>query len=337
MDRLHKIHFMKRKATWRIYMVPEREETCCEVASLAQAQAISPQTLCTIPILVEFDRSMSVSLSSILAADVDMRASSRRGIVEVESEPSWVASFIDRMDQRLDANERRIEQVLGLHQTRLDKHDAELSSQRQLLEDLRSEIGLLRRTGVEQSRQFGDLSSDTTSTAGSSNSFSLAEWCSRTVLVRGWAPFGSPASQKIDPIEYKKVANELLSCLPHCLQNNVVVRAPSAANSQISFGMKDGGGWDSCRAVREPLIAGVESNMINVRGHSLKVSIELPPRRKITLSNMFRAESFLKKSGVNSESLDLGETPKGSNVWVWHREKCSGCGVPLSGWEDFKS
>ena len=102
-----------------------------------------------------------------------------------------MASFIERMDQRLDANERRIEQVLGLHQTGLDKHDAELSSQRRLLEDLRSEIGQFRRNGVEQSRQFGDLSSDTSSSVGSSNSFSQAEWCPRTVLVRGWAPFGS--------------------------------------------------------------------------------------------------------------------------------------------------
>ena len=68
---------------------------------------------------------------------------------------------------------------------------------------------------------------------------------------------------------------------------------------------------------------------------------------------MFRAESFLKKSGVNPESFllcpksckilstvtneDLGETPTGSDAWVWHHEKCSGCGVPLSGWEDFKN
>ena len=132
-------------------------------AILAQAilaQAISSkQCVCTIPIPVEFDRSMSVSRSSNPAADVDMRVSSKRGIVEV-------------------------------------------------------------------------------------------------------APFGSPASQKIDRIEYKKVANELLSCLPHFLQNNVMVRAPFAANYQISFGLKDGGGWDSCRAVQEALIAGVESNMI---------------------------------------------------------------------------
>ena len=105
--------------------------------------------------------------------------------------------------------------------------------------------------------------------------------------------------------------------------------------------------------MQEALIAGVESNRINVRGHSLKVSIELSPRRKITLSNMFRAETFLKKSGVNQESSllcpkscrilstvtneDLGETPRGSYAWVWHLEKCSGCGVPLSGWEDFKN
>ena len=181
----------------------------------------------------------------------------------------------------------------------MDKHDAELFSQRQLLEDLRSEVGLLRKPSIEQSKQFGDMSSDTASTFGSLTvgPFTQAEWCPRTVLVRGWAPFGS---QKIDRIEYKKVANELLSCLPLSLRNNVVVRAPFAANYQISFGIKGGGGWESCRAVQEALIAGVESNMIDVRGHPLKVSIELSPRRKITLSNMFKAESFLKKSGVLS-------------------------------------
>ena len=131
-----------------------------------------------------------------------------------------------------------------------------------------------------------------------------------------------------------------------------MVRAPFAANYQISFGLKDGG-WDSCRAVQEALIAGVESNMISVRGHELKVSIELSPRRRTTLTNMFRADTFLKEIGVNPKSYllcpkscrilstvtneDLGETPKGSNVWVWHPEKCSECGVPLSGWEDFKN
>ena len=76
-----------------------------------------------------------MSVSSGSGADVDMRVSSKRGVVDVESAPSRVSAFIERMDQRLDTNERRIEQVLGLHQVRLDKHDEELSALRRLVED----------------------------------------------------------------------------------------------------------------------------------------------------------------------------------------------------------
>ena len=169
-------------------------------------------------------------------------------------------------------------------------------------------------------------------------------------------PYSCVAGLPLDQLRQKKltvlkVANELLSCLPHGLQNNVVVRAPFAANHQISFEIKDGGGWDSCRAVQLALSAGIQTNMIEVRGHQLKVSIELAPRKKATLRNMFRAESFLKKSGVNSASYvlcfnsskilsntneELGGTPKGSNDCVWNRENCASCGTLLVGWEEFK-
>ena len=49
------------------------------------------------------------------------------------------------LEKKFDGLERRMDQVLGVHQTRLDKHDAELASQRQLLEDLKTEITLLRQ------------------------------------------------------------------------------------------------------------------------------------------------------------------------------------------------
>ena len=126
-----------------------------------------------------------MSVSSGSGADVDMRVSSKRGFVDVESAPSWVSALMERMDQRLgeneriielrmderlDTNERRIEQVLGLHQVRLDKHDVELSAQRRLLEDFRSEIGDFRRSGAEPNRQSSELSSETSSTVGSTNS-----------------------------------------------------------------------------------------------------------------------------------------------------------------------
>ena len=146
----------------------------------------------------------------------------------------------------------------------------------------------------------------------------------------------------------KKLSDELLSLLPTCLQNNVVVRAPFAPNYQISVGIKCGGGWDSCREVR---VAGIEAQMLEVRGEALKVSIELSPRRKVSLSNMFKAGSFLKKSGVNPEARmlcpknskilkkatneDLDETLKGSNRWIWQRENCFFCGLSLLVWGEF--
>ena len=49
-----------------------------------------------------------------------------------------------KLDAKFDGLERRMDQMIGRHQMRLDKHDAELASQRHLLEDLRTEITLLR-------------------------------------------------------------------------------------------------------------------------------------------------------------------------------------------------
>ena len=75
--------------------------------------------------------------------------------------------------------------------------------------------------------------------------------------------------------------------------------------------------------------------MLQVRCETLKVSVEHSPRRKAALSNMLKAESFLKKTCANAEayvlctrnseilsrttSEDLGEPPEGCNAWIWHR------------------
>ena len=50
-----------------------------------------------------------MSVFSGSGADVDKRVSSKRGFVDVESAPSWVPALMERMDQRLGENERRIE------------------------------------------------------------------------------------------------------------------------------------------------------------------------------------------------------------------------------------
>ena len=88
--------------------------------------------------------------------DEDMRSSAKRPILEVEADsaPSWMPAMIAMINANLDTKltglERRMDQVVGIHQVRLDKHDAELDSQRQLLEELRSEIRLLRHFRLQQ-------------------------------------------------------------------------------------------------------------------------------------------------------------------------------------------
>ena len=69
--------------------------------------------------------------------------------VDADSVPAWLPAFSAMLDStlvtKLDGFERKIDQVLGLHQTRFDKHEAELDSQRQLLEDLKTAVSLLRK------------------------------------------------------------------------------------------------------------------------------------------------------------------------------------------------
>ena len=132
-----------------------------------------------------------MSVLALSVADVEMRSSSKRPLLDVDSDtvPAWMPAFSEmlgrKLDTKLDGFERKIDQVLGLHQTRLDKHDAERNSQRQLLEDLKTEVSLLRKNSFDTGRMSCDTSSDTASTVGSSPQ---SEWCPQNVLVRGWAP-----------------------------------------------------------------------------------------------------------------------------------------------------
>ena len=92
---------------------------------------------------------MSTPVVSI--ADVEMRSSTKGPLVDVASDSnpallSALSQMLDckldglkremdlgldtKLDTKFDGWERRMDQVLGLHQVRLDKHDTELQAQR---------------------------------------------------------------------------------------------------------------------------------------------------------------------------------------------------------------
>ena len=164
----------------------------------------------------------------------------------------WILSWMPKLDTKFSGLERRMDQMIGLHQIRFDKHDAELASQRQLLEDLRAEITLLRGGSTGAGPSVSDSPCVSPSSVGLSASSYV--WQPQNVLVRGWAPFGSSA--KTDRVEYKKLSEDLL---PDCLRNQVVLRAPFAANYQLVLGVK-GGGRAQCKEIRDVLSLEVQHN-----------------------------------------------------------------------------
>ena len=92
----------------------------------------------------------------------------------------------------------------------------------------------------------------------------MCDWQPQNVLVRGWAPFGSRPNAKIDCVEYKKLSEELIKLLPDCLRNQVLVRAPFAANYQLVLGVK-GGGRDQCKEVPDVQSLEVQHTGLQVR------------------------------------------------------------------------
>ena len=67
--------------------------------------------------------------------------------------------------------------------------------------------------------------------------------------------FGSRSLQQIYRDDYK---GELVTMLSTCWINRVMVCAPFAVNSQVSFGIKGGGGWGTCCEFQNALVDGKE-------------------------------------------------------------------------------
>ena len=147
----------------------------------------------------------------------------------MESDPGLLSFLLEQlkqtvetsneMDIKLDAKldtkfgglERRMDQML--ESTRVDWTNTMLSWPREdnLLEDVRSEIGSLR-SNCSSSGSTGS------SSPGRKVSPSVYDWQPQNVAVRGWAPFGSRPSAKIDRIEFQKLSEEVVKLLPDCLR-----------------------------------------------------------------------------------------------------------------------
>lgn len=173
----------------------------------------------------------------------------------------------------------------------------ELSTRVQAVEQRVEQLPSLVEEEVR--RQLAAQASDSTSTAtGSTRSgrSSTTIFVLGTVHVRGWAKYGDPATG-IPEDEAQAIDVELRKALSSEANSALRLAAPGVANHQllyrINFRESDPRmALQEARRYRDALAEA--SAAIRVRGHPLRVSLELPPERKMRLHSFFRQVDALR-------------------------------------------
>jgi len=246
----------------------------------------------------------------------------------------------------------KVQQRMAIQDEKIADQDRRIEAMRTTLDDLRQEPAEIRKAGVATaaaasaaSAPAGGAAARSTSLAGASTAASSAggagEWTPRSVLVRGWAPFGAGPASKLNKAEYKVAGDKLLNFLPLALRAQVSVAAPYVLNHQITMYLREASS-DLCHRVREALQDGIERASYTIREVTPRCSVELSPRKRTLVRNMFRGIDRLKAAKVQEAQFDIchrscqilaipsyrlvGHTPPGSACWAWDPQGCQELG-----------
>ncbi len=210
---------------------------------------------------------------------------------------------LDTIDERLVSNDKR---TGDMEQKYLELADAMRAVQHELAQ-------------LQQSRpvvSVGGAASSCGSTAATRHwaPESVAgseEWQPRGVIVRGWAPFGCPAKQRIDDGRAKELTRQLLDLLPDSLRAQCKPAVPYATNHQIFLSIH--GAFGSCRLLADTLNAKIMEKGIRVNGNDIKALVETSPSRKGQCKLFFDAVEQLGRLNVAADRYKV--CPKGLRIY----------------------
>ena len=137
------------------------------------------------------------------------------------------------------------------------------------------------------------------------------EWQPRGVIIRGWAPFGCPAKQRIDDGRAKELTRQLLDLLPQDLRGQCKPAVPYATNHQIFIAIP--GGFGSCRQLADALNAKITEKGIRINGNDIKALVETSPSRKGQCKLFFDAVEQLERLNVAADRFKV--CPKGLRIY----------------------
>ena len=173
-------------------------------------------------------------------------------------------------------------------------------------------------------------------------------FCPSSVIVRGFAPYGGPSSNKINDKECKKQQLKLLELLPSHIRGHLNPNFPFGVNHQISF-RADGIGTEPrswCEAAMRIWNSAFEAGTFSIgTAGRLKATLEISPERRMLCRNYYAACEWLLNEvqpdfkdavtccnkglriwEVGTNDL-LGETPRGAVDWKWRKAGLEKLGV----------
>jgi len=161
------------------------------------------------------------------------------------------------------------------------------------------------------------------------------QWRPTTLLLRGWAPYGSDPKAKITKIEYMQIAKKLENAIGDEYKRHIQVPAPYALSYQIMVRLVDVNDLQAA-TIKARIEQWIEEDSIKVKGTRPRVAWETSPLRRRMVAEYFAARAALAAKGVDmerevllcdrglkiysAESLAIVGECSAAGSWVWTPE-----------------
>ena len=254
---------------------------------------------------------MGSDAASIIAA---VNQNTNLKFIELKAEVQTIKSDVVSLKSEMVQSNARIDQT----QTRVTSVEETLKELRAVIEEVKSTKPVVTSTPVSTNGGFQP----------------------KLVFVRGFAPYGCAASDKLTRSEYAKESNELHLMLPEPLRSSVRIADPFPLSFQVAFRVM--GGRDECEVVRDHLANGIAKKSFKIKGNDLKVSIEVSPERRTAFSKLHCALERV-SAVVSADKIEvckrtftimelpdfnvIARIPKGATEVQWDAEACLRLGV----------
>ena len=193
---------------------------------------------------------------------------------------------------------------------------------------------------VQQQDQHSSSPTRASSTRslGSSQGSRTDEWVPRSVVLRGFAPFGCGDNDKITAEEHRTLVDQITRHIPLPQQLRVKAAQPFLRNHQVELYVSPAG-WENVREFTRIIEKIVVDNDIKVRGHPVTVGQPSSPERRATVATSFKAKTALEQQGLATNNIEmchrshqiyhkdetgnhrlLGKIDRNTKLWMWSED-----------------